>query len=1034
MKLLKLTMCAFGPYKCEQVINFSEINNKKLFLITGPTGAGKTAIFDAISYALYGLSSGNDRDGDTFRSHFASIDEETYVRLEFEIKGIKYIVRRSPKQEKRKVKGEGITIKPPEAVLEIRNGKTYTGVVEVNKQILFILGINYQQFKQIVMLPQGEFRKLLEANSLDRETIFRKIFKTEAFLAIQENLKNRASLLKNEIGENYLILNNLVCQIKTDDELLQTNTYSEYKDFDLIISLLKETIKANDKKLDQHKLVIKEKEKAIFTFEKKITEGKMINQKFNDIDELKFQKQRLDKELDNIELLEVRISKGRLAQIIYQIEVQVNKLKESITELKQVEESLCLREKLYNEDLIKLNEDLKSIQKDYKNINKLNEELYILKDKLKKSEVYECEKANLEAIEIKRSEYEKNIQNKKNAIDQLNESEKEIIQQLTEYDYINNELNNLKLRKESLDIRLKSINFAYKLLLEIKNLLVEHLSLSETYQKEKKIYVKLKNRYESNFDIYKSGQAGILASSLKPNEPCPVCGSPNHPNKAEIPLDSCSVEKLEESKEKLEVQENIYNKAYTNLLSKHQIILDKKKLVEGLDEKIEGNNDIDQLLVIYRDLINENNDSQSKTSNSLTVLEKQFLNKKEIEEKLKLINEDIQSKENELTELKEIYHKVDNDYHVRFSSIKKLEFELTENTQEIKAKIAVLEAQIEKITSEYQKISNLIQEKNEALIVLQTELKSLEKNLKLNLGAYDVEVKQFERKLSELNFSDVEEYKEYLFSDKDTFAFEKKVRNYYDEVSYINKSLLKISEELNDFEIINLEELITDQSNLKAELEKLRIEESEMHLVLQINVKILSDIEELFKKIKTKLEEFGILSDISKVANGDNPQKLTFERYVLAAYFDEIIYSANLHLSDMTSGRYYLCRKEEKGKGSSQQGLDLEVIDNFTCKNRTVKTLSGGEAFIASLALALGLADVVQSYSGGIQLDTIFIDEGFGSLDPESLENAIDTLANIQKAGRLVGIISHVQELKERIDVKIEISPSKQGSSAKLRY
>ncbi|NLC94642.1 MAG: SMC family ATPase, partial [Bacilli bacterium] len=203
---------------------------------------------------------------------------------------------------------------------------------------------------------------------------------------------------------------------------------------------------------------------------------------------------------------------------------------------------------------------------------------------------------------------------------------------------------------------------------------------------------------------------------------------------------------------------------------------------------------------------------------------------------------------------------------------------------------------------------------------------------------------------------------------------------------------------------------------------------------LQSNKRVLTNIKKTYQNITNKEKEYGVISDLAKVANGDNPQRIAFERYVLAAYFEDIIKAANQRLKKMTHDRYYLDRKDEKGKGRAQQGLDLEVYDYYTGKRRDVSTLSGGEAFMASLALALGLSDVVQSYAGGIQLDTIFIDEGFGTLDPESLDQAINTLISLQKQGRLIGIISHVQELKERIDVKLEVKPSKFGSTARLIY
>ncbi|STA91788.1 SbcC/MukB-like Walker B domain-containing protein [Clostridium cochlearium] len=289
-----------------------------------------------------------------------------------------------------------------------------------------------------------------------------------------------------------------------------------------------------------------------------------------------------------------------------------------------------------------------------------------------------------------------------------------------------------------------------------------------------------------------------------------------------------------------------------------------------------------------------------------------------------------------------------------------------------------------------------------------------------------------DKKIKNCGFKDYNHYLSMKLSEDELKNLDEDIQNYNQNVKTVKFNLDKAIKNSKDLKL-------RDENLIKQRLEKVEEEKSQLNREYNIifsrldnNRKTLKEIEKLNEKIKGKEEEYKVIGELARISNGDNDERITFERYVLAAYFDEIIDAANIRLSKMTGGRFLLVRKEEKGKGRRQEGLELEVFDNYTGKARHVKTLSGGESFKASLSLALGLADVIQSYAGGISLDTIFIDEGFGTLDPESLDNAIETLVDLQNDGRLVGIISHVPELKERIDTILEIIPTKEGSRARF--
>ncbi len=1038
MRLIELTLSAFGPYKVKQTINFTEINDRKLFLITGPTGAGKTSIFDAISFALFGSSNGSNRDGDSLRSDFASLDDETYVSLTFEIKGNIYKVWRSPKQEKRRAKGMGTTLKQAEAVLEVRNGKTYTGCNEVTNQIQEILGINYPQFKQIVMLPQGEFRKLLEAESKDREVIFRKIFKTEAYQNIQETLKTKAGLLANEIGEGYNLLDNNLLHINCDEtselaDLLKAGN----KNYELIISLIEEKNKNDELSLEKIKLLIENKEKDIFHLTQECEKAQNINMKFAKFNELKNKQEELLNVKENIELMEIKLKKANFALVLKQIEEQINRNKIYLDEINKSIENDCNLEKNSQNLIDELNNELSKLQGDYDHIIKQNEKLGLLKDQLVKYDAYEEKQKELQIIETQISAMLQDINNKESKITELKQQLENLQEKLNSYQNLNENLKELKSRQEMMQSKEKQDKLILSILDELVNSEEEKRKLDELYLIKDNEYKKSKSLYEEKLDKYLLGQAGILASNLKENMPCPVCGSSIHPHKAQIPKDVPTNEELEVLKTDLSVKETGKNDVYSKVYSLKMAIDDKKNIYRQMTEQEFTDFNLHDEINKMSKAIDDDKSDLEKIKADIEKLENELKIKNKFEVDLQNKTKELNDEEMLLLDINKAYSDLNNKYQLEKGGIKHYQDTLLKSyphKSELIFEIKSLEEAIDSIKNQYQGIKQRLDEEKNNLLILQTNIGNHKQKKAECMNEIETDLLNYQNKLKEFDFRDEEEYKASLFNIAELEELKVRVREYYDELSFVDKSLKELTVELEDLTPMDIKYIQDKLNEEKEKWENLRNEEKNYHLALQNNLKIFREASILYNKIRNRIKEYEVISDLAKAANGDNPQKMTFERYVLAAYFDEIIAYANIRLGEMSSNRYYLCRKEEKGKGRAQQGLDLEVIDNYTGKNRPVNTLSGGEAFIASLALALGLADVVQSYSGGIQLDTIFIDEGFGSLDPESLDQAINTLLKIQEKGRLVGIISHVQELKERIDVKLEITPSKSGSTAKFIY
>lgn len=883
MKPLKIKISAFGPYKNCIDIDFEKLGESGIFLITGDTGAGKTTIFDSISFALFGEVSGSNRPVPSVRSDFADNDTETFVELEFTHKNKKYKIRRNPAYERTKKRGEGTTKTSADASLEY-DDKVISGTKNVDIKIEEILGINSKQFKQISMLAQGEFLKILFAESKDRTEIFRRIFDTDIYNQIAKRLADKTRIAKAELEQlkDYFAINSSNIVWKDGIQSVQPKDVNELF-IQEILEKLQQEIKINSEQFEKCQEQISKQSDENSKMEKEITAQKDKNDKIDRCQKLQEEQKVLQEKQEDIKQKEILIQKSQ--EII-------NKILPKEDKKKELEKEISQKQKVLQD---------------------ISEKIELGK---KKEEKF---KQILELIEIIKVQFQK--------YSELKDGKTELEDKIKKLQVIIKEQENKKIASEN----------AQKLEAEWEKLSTEVLEKEKEFFKE---------------------QAGILAEKLKENEPCPVCGSLHHPNLAIKSTSVLTKEELDNLKEKEEKS--------------------RKTLTDATNKVTEINSKIETLI-------------------------KEFGEKPDVE----------------------LYNK---KYAEISEELEKAYNQLNDNYKKIMLKDIVIESFEYDIFKE--KITNKISKEREEFLKLQTQQEENKKQIDELLQKKEKAQNDYQNTLKELGFENEEQYKKSVLNNLQIEIFSKEIEKYKTDVTINATKLEEIQKEIKGFEKVDLTAKIQEFNNKKQELENMRKQQMEYHRIFENNNRILVDLQTNSKKLDSKIKEFTMVEDLSKIANGTvyGKRRIEFEQFVQASYFDMVIIEANKRLLKMTDNRFLLVRKESSERVSDKIGLELEVIDNYNGKRRDVKSLSGGEAFKAALSLALGLSDVIQSYSGGIVVDTMFIDEGFGSLDTESREQAINTLNQLTDNHKLIGIISHVTELKERIDKKIIVTKSTEGS------
>ncbi|WP_071459591.1 AAA family ATPase [Bacillus massilinigeriensis] len=1036
MKPLKLTMQAFGPYAGSETIDFTMLGNKTMFVISGKTGSGKTTIFDAISYAIYGKASGEDRSGSDLRSQFAMDSLLTEVSLEFMVRGKIYRINRSPQQEKRKERGDGFTTvgAKAELVLINRDGKETllaANVRDVDEKIREIMIIDSTQFRQILMIPQGEFRKLLVSDSKEKEVILQRLFHTGIYKRIEERLKEDAANLKQLVEKQVESRNNELRKVNAyKSEELKSLIESESTNDNLLIPLIKEELElmVDDlNKLEEersHKLAERD------LLQKKLYEAESLIKQLDTLQKLKDRREVLKSQASEIAEWEAASQRARKAELLSTQEELCHRLKKTAdaltSELKRADEKIVVLEK----QTTKLESILGELA------NKEAERTAVF-DKIGWLEHI---RGDVEAFEEMKNRTE-------NLSSELKRKQQAKTKAEKEWKALSEKLIYLRKNREAAEAaKLNGIEKEREL--DKAELLLKKLSqMSAHFEKEQSVVMEVESSREK-YDYacrrledakltveelekrWMETQASVLASSLEAGHRCPVCGSADHPSPAhKINSIVVSQEDLKAARQHsslLEREKSIAEKQYISLQSRYEglkqigiELLSELKELSGFSEStIEK--EIANAEVLVFDLKTTVDKLNTAARNAMSI-------KKEVD----ATEEQLAKAEEAMKEIGEAINILSNEHSAKAAMLDRLVRTLPENLRslmEYEHSLKEAKSAYQKMMDELEKVQNQAQITKEQLGTEIGKKEQLLKQLEERMRELKVERQQFKENMISQGFETYQSYHASKVSSEKIAELESKTRAYREEWRSVSDQVDNLEKLLKGIPSPNIEKIREELNNKDKERKLLDEECKLLAFKKQNNESIVFAVEELNGKIHGLEEQYRLIGHLADISRGQNTYKITFERYVLASFLDDILAEANGRLAKMTGGRYHLIRKTDRSKGNVQSGLELLVFDQYTGQERHVKTLSGGESFKASLSLALGLADVVQSYAGGVSLETMFIDEGFGTLDPESLDQAIESLIDIQTSGRLVGIISHVPELKERIDARLEVISTQAGS------
>lgn len=921
MRPLKLTMSAFGPYAGRVHLNLESLGNSGLYLITGDTGAGKTTIFDAITFALFGEASGNNRESSMLRSKYADPDAPTEAELVFSYDGQVYTVKRSPGYMRRKTRGEGFTVQNPQAQLTYPDGRVVTKQGDVNQSIQDILHVNRNQFSQIVMIAQGDFMKLLLADTATRIGIFREIFHTGFYDRLQNELKEQASNLNKEYSSVKQSIRQYIDGILCDPDDVRSLDVEEAKNGRM---LTVDVLALISTLLDQDSTAASDLDAALALLEKKIEDNTASLAKAEE-------KKKTKEALDRAKIRE-KEEMTALADFAKKLDEEKAKQPEIETRKKQIIE-------------------IEAQYQDYQLLDQINGEISCLEKSLQSDrQQQEAQGQATSALSDEIAEWKKELQSLASAG--------------ASYEKLLHEQESLLMEKESLEVLMNDLSQLQLLESQLRDARESFLQAQARAEKDDLQYQTL-NR------IFLSEQAGILADTLADGAPCPVCGSKEHPRKAMKSNHAPTEKELNAAKKAADASARAAAGTSTDASLLNGRVETKREAVRRaagslLESTGEG-------------------DFSDSTAISAAVSEKIAV----LSGRTTAVAAAI------LTEEKNLNRK------------QLLERQIPEKENSLREKDASLAA-----------LANRISASSASLSEKQAQAVQAASRLRFHGRAEAEDAVKALRRTVESAQSALER------AEADHAACEKNLLALQGQIRQLSSAVTE--EDFGDLSVL-------EQTKLDLSVRKRAILEQQkvIHSRMEMNRRAAENLSKKVREISVLEEKQRWLNALSDTANGqiNTKEKVKLETYVQMTYFDRIIDRANTRLMIMTGGQYELKRREEAASKTSQSGLDLDVVDHYNGSLRSVKSLSGGESFMASLSLALGLSDEIQSSAGGIKLDTMFVDEGFGSLDGESLQQAMQALASLSSGNRLVGIISHVTELKERIDKQIIVTKEKTGGS-----
>jgi DNA repair protein SbcC/Rad50 len=1017
MTPLTLTMQAFGPFAGSETIDFTALGRSPLFLINGPTGAGKSSILDAICFALYGQTTGNERDPAQMRCDQADDSLLTEVSLDFRLRGVDYRVRRVPQQERPKARGEGTTTHNAEAQLwrlkgggEVDSCLVARKVNDATAELQTLIGLDANQFRQVMVLPQGKFRELLLAGSKEREVIFSQLFQTQIFQRIEERLRTQANQIERAVSDHRQHISGILAGGELESE-----------------AALAQELEALTPQVDQARQRFETAQQQRRSAEKQRDEALALQRQFEARDRLAADQARHLEQHTQIENTQERLAQSTHAQALRPQRAALDQAQQTLNtaQAEQRQAQAALATQRGNAE--QAQQALEEARQRQAELPVLRERHRQLGEFIHKSQQLSELQARFKAAQATWQQADSALKRDEAQLDSIRQQGEAIgvnlerlqteFQQLASAPAELSRHNELLTQRQELD----------ELTRQARELTSQQQQATETLNRLQSEAERAQRHATEQEMRWHQGQAALLALTLEQDVPCPVCGSLEHPAPAVDSANVVSQAQVEEARMAQEqarqarqgaerhhhqlTQQINYNTEQAQRLAQQlgewasQLLAELQKACEGLRRQVQRRESVEREI------------SQQTTAREALRREWGALDKQ-----LKTQRPEVERAKEEALRLE--------------SQRDQLSQSLPEDARDPEAMrriLTELEHQIAQLEKVWESAQQMLSTSQTQLARTEEQLRGANERIERSEQSLQQVQAEWQADLQASPFEDEEALQAAQLDDAQRQELTRQVEVY-------QRRLAELEGALENYQAQLAEKMPPNMTALNSLAEAAQVEENaqlEAWRGLDGRLSTLGGIRQKLATAHTAQAEleaqYQLWGTLSEVANGRTGHRISLQRFVLGVLLDDVLIQASERLVRMSRGRYQLVRREDPSKGNRASGLELDVADTYTGKNRSVATLSGGESFMAALSLALGLSDVVQAYAGGIQLDTLFIDEGFGSLDQDALDQAIAMLSELQMGGRMIGVISHVSELKEQMPVRIDVRASRQGSSVEVK-
>ncbi|GLX65698.1 AAA family ATPase [Paenibacillus glycanilyticus] len=1023
MRPLKITMTAFGPYRDAEIVDFNELGEHRLFVISGSTGAGKTTIFDAICFALYGTASGEDRsEPRMLRSHFADDEKHTAVELDFAVgRRIYRVFRQLPHR-----KGTNKSETGGKAELYELTGGEAVPIVDrfmvndVNAKLETIIGLTKEQFNQIVMLPQGEFRKLLTSDTDNKEEILRRIFRTELYQRLETRFQQQNRELGDQLKEAKISVDHYMKQAagnlpRRDNSLLAQTLEQELYNAAQLSEALEQEIAYYRELAAEGEAGKRELQRQLGEQELALQSELALHARFIELAGERAKAERLAAQSGEHAERERRLLLAERAALLAPYAEQAVRAERDAAAKQQAASTRRAAAEAAKAALAAAEERHRREEERGAERQAAERELHRLAELAPAVETLEAQRVAVERLRVAESSGAAKLSSAEALIAEAKEAKAGFAAQLKAIEGAVEQLPGMIEQRNQVVQTGKYISR----LIDLEKELAAHANVIE---ERAALLARIREEHDRLERGWIEGQASLLAAHLHNGQPCPVCGSEEHPDKAVAAEAVPSREQLQQAKEQLSRYERELNEAQLQAAAARSSWEGSAAELAEYGAEASG---LAEQQASLRKRWKQLNDEAERLGQQV-----------ELGKQLKERSEEIEQKLDQLQQAKDKLQAEQQQIAVeRGAKQSALEKELERIPEELRSP-KQMEEQLKKQRSLAESLAVAWKQAQDELLRMrakfaeeQAHAEQTEQQLAEARNNAALAAKRFEDELAKAEFEHLEAFRAAHLPDQERRALKDHIEAYKTAVAAVHKRAEELEQELAG-------KVQADTEAMKAAIAELKQRIEAAANALQIASRFAEDagklkasIDQAAHRVKELEAKLAQVLDLYQMLKGDNALKISFERYILIEYLEQILHAANVRLRHLSGGQFILQRSDRLETRGKQSGLGLDVYDAYTGQNRDVKTMSGGEKFNASLCLALGMTDVIQSYQGGVSIEMMFIDEGFGSLDEDSLNKAIEALVDLQRSGRMIGVISHVQELKQAFPATLEVYKTKEGYS-----